>query len=199
MKPEPASDRTAMLRASLVETVDATPARRARLRPRFVVAAIAAFALAGAATGGGIAAFAASRDGGDDATETVTISTASFAEQILGSHAQTFGTPFIVSGSGKIIVELGERPEGATSLLLLTGCVEAGHLDVKLDGEWHGGQDCDGPHGGGGGFTPVEGRRSSPAGSRRHGPLSHLGSMGRRSAGRRSPPPPSRPRWPTGS
>ena len=27
----------------------------------------------------------------------------------------------------------------------------------KLDGEWNSGQDCDGPHGGGGGFTPVEG------------------------------------------
>lgn len=152
------SERTTALRSLLVETVDHTPARRGRLRPRWVLAAIAAFALGGAGTGGAVAAFATSAGpGDDDRTETVRISTASFAEQILGSHAQTFGTPFVISGSGSIVVELGERPEGATSLLLLTGCVDAGHLDVELDGVWNSGQDCDEPHGGGGGFTPVPG------------------------------------------
>ena len=147
-------------------------------------------------TGGAIAAFAASS--GDDATETVTISTAAFADQILGSHAQTFGTPFIVSGSGKIIVELGERPQGATSLLLLTSCVEAGHLDVPLDGEWNGGHDCDGPHGGRRGLRPVDGdgpHQLALDGTRRYSVWAAW------AADQPDPEPsqPSRRRWPTGS
>lgn len=161
MKPEPASDRTAMLRAALVDTVDAEPARRVGPRQRFVIAAIAAFALAGAGTGGAISAFAAGT-GDPDPTETVTISSAAFADSMLGSHAQTMGTPFIVAGSGKVIVELGERPDGATSLLLITSCVDFGHLDYAIDGEWAGSLDCvdDGEGerpGGAGGFTSIDG------------------------------------------
>jgi hypothetical protein len=160
MKPEPRSERLAALRSALVDTVDAAPARRPRLQPRFVVAAIAAFALAGAGTGGGIAAVATA---GDEPPETVTIHAEAFAKSILGTHAQTFGTPFVVSGSGRLVVELGERPDGATSLLLITDCIDFGKVDYAIDGRWHGSTECtddgsgDPPGGGGGGFTEIPG------------------------------------------
>jgi hypothetical protein len=155
------SERTTALRSLLVETVDAAPARGGRLRPRWVVAAIAAFALAGAGAGGGIAAFATADRTADDPA--VTVSAEAFAASILGSHAQTFGTPFVVSASGTITIDLGERPEGATSLLLITDCIDFGKVDYSIDGEWLGSSECiddgsgDPPGGGGGGFTPVEG------------------------------------------
>jgi hypothetical protein len=155
------SERTTALRSLLVETVDTAPARRGRLRPRWVVAAIAAFALAGAGTGGAVAAFATAE--ADEPDESITISAQAFASSILGSHAQTFGTPFIVTGSGKVVIELGERPEAATSLLLITDCIDFGRLDYAIDGEWYGSSECvdDGsgmpPGGGGGGFTAVPG------------------------------------------
>ncbi|MDQ1529826.1 MAG: hypothetical protein QOH77_1616, partial [Actinomycetota bacterium] len=55
MNSETPMDRDTELRRMLVTTVSATPLLRSRARPKVIVGAIAAFAVAGALTGGAVA------------------------------------------------------------------------------------------------------------------------------------------------
>jgi hypothetical protein len=120
-------DRNAVLRESLVELVDASSAQRPAKRS--VVYAIAAFGIAGALTGGAISAAAMA----SAPAETTNISIENMAFNIVGTHTELLGTPFIVSGAGKTVINLGERPTGAEQLAIAFHCVEAGRFTQVID------------------------------------------------------------------
>lgn len=123
-----ARDRNAVLRKSLVDIVNESKAQRPTKR-RTAVSAIAAFGLAGALTGGAVSAVALA--GVTD--ETTNISIENMAFNIVGTHTELLGTPFIVSGSGKTVINLGERPPGAEQLAIAFHCVEAGRFTQVID------------------------------------------------------------------
>ncbi len=123
------SDRTKELRAALVRSVEATPPRR-RVRRRWLVAAIAAFALAGAGTGvASAAAFASSGAG------VVNVDVTQMAHSVVGTHATLYGTPFLLSGTGTINVDLGTPPAQATSIAVAISCATAGTFRISVDGK----------------------------------------------------------------
>lgn len=132
------SGRTAALRGELVATVNATPYLKARFQPRSVMAAIAAFALAGAITGGAISATALSAASTPPpvvADSTVTIDISAMALNFVGTHTELFGTPFILSGYAETVIEMGTRPEGATSIAVTFHCLDAGEFTTAFNGK----------------------------------------------------------------
>lgn len=153
------TDRTTELRRALVTTVDAAAYQRRFARRYVVIAAIAAFAIAGAATGGAVATSLSVSDGPtpDDVALSGRVSQAA----ILGTHADVFGEPVTFLGQGTTSVDLGEIPKGATQLALALDCVDAGEYDMSIDGEWQMGAGCDDESpsqlGGGGGPIIVTG------------------------------------------
>lgn len=133
------SDRTAALRSELVGTVNAAPYTTPRVRPRSIGAAIAAFALAGAVTGGAISATALSAASNttppSSAESTVTIDISAMAFNFVGAHTELFGTPFILSGHDETVIEMGTRPEGATSIVVTFHCLDEGTFTTAFNGE----------------------------------------------------------------
>lgn len=130
---QPGTDRTAKLRAELVATVNAEPYVKRGVRPRMVAAAIAAFALAGAATGGVItsAALAAPPEA---TTVTVEVDADAIASRFILKQATPIGSPFIISSRGQTVVELGTPPEGANSIAVDLECLDPGTFTVKVTG-----------------------------------------------------------------
>jgi hypothetical protein len=134
------SDRTDALRRALVTTVDAAPFQRRTPRRWTIVAAIAAFALAGAATGGAVAA---TRAGGGELTpEQLANAGAGMRQQAVGTRAELFGEEFLVEASGATTIDLGERPAGAEAIATSFACVDAGDYEVQLDGDFFMGFGC---------------------------------------------------------
>src|SRR5580698_2069603 len=93
-------------------TVDSTPIRRPGRRTVAIGigSAVAAFALAGALTGGAIASAAtpnAQQEAIDNANQAAGVG------WVVEQDSTLFGQPFVASGSGTISVALGERPAGA--------------------------------------------------------------------------------------
>jgi len=127
---EESTDRMSRLRHELVATVDAARHPRPRFGPRVVVAAVAAFALAGAATGGAISATAIS-----SSHTTLSVDADSLARTLLSAGTPLFGTPVVVSGRGATSIELGEPPAGATSIAVALTCLDAGEFAIAIDGE----------------------------------------------------------------
>lgn len=125
------TDRTSQLRAALVSAVDATPTQQRLPARRIAVAAIAAFALAGAATGGAVAATRAGS--GEPTPERVQISADLGKQTVVGTHADLFGDPFILLGQGTTVIDLGEIPAGATALALSMDCVDTGDYTTTID------------------------------------------------------------------
>lgn len=123
------TQRDAALRAELVSLVEApTQSRVARPAPT-ILAAVLAFGLAGAGTG---AAVAATSSAGDDGERAIEVSIAEAALFNLGTATDLFGTPVIVTGVGETIVDLGEKPEGATALALRVSCIDDGQIDIEI-------------------------------------------------------------------
>jgi hypothetical protein len=135
------SDRTTQLRHALVVTAEAasfTPRRR--VGPR-VVAAIAAFALAGGLTGGAVAIAAA--QGAIDQQEVADSGMIS-RHNTLDTHAVLIGSDYVVAGSGTTTINVGVMPDGATGLGVAVDCVDEGTYDLSIDGAWVWGGSCDG-------------------------------------------------------
>ena len=153
------TDRTTELRHALVTTVDAAPLARRLPRRRIAIAAIAAFALAGATTGGAVAS---SLTGSDEPTdERVQLSGRLAEALIVGTHADLFGEPFTFLGQGTTTVDLGEMPVGATALALSMDCVDSGDYTTTIDDKAIGSEWCSDESiaqvGGGGGQIEVTG------------------------------------------
>ena len=148
------SDRTIELRHALVTTADAAPYQpRTSRRRGLAIASIAALALAGAATGGAVAA--TSVVASDQPTpEQVALSGQFSKQSIVGTHADLFGAQFSFTGEGTTTVDLGTIPTGATALAFGLDCVDPGDYNAAIDGVWQLGSTCtedDPKHAGGGG------------------------------------------------
>jgi hypothetical protein len=122
------SPRDAELRRMIVATAAAPqPAPRKR---GTLLRLLGAFVAAGALTGGAVSAAALS--GGE---QTTTVSIEQMTEQVVYDDAQLFGTPFVFSGAGKTVVELGAIPEGAEQIAVAFHCVDPGTFVIKIDDE----------------------------------------------------------------
>jgi DNA-directed RNA polymerase specialized sigma24 family protein len=130
MKPETASPRDNDLRRMLVATADLTPLIRTRPSRRVVVACVAAFALAGALTGGALAVSAAGK-----APSTATEFDVQYAAQRMAaaSDGTLLGTPTSVAAGGQLQLPLIDRPSGANNLVIGFECQEAGKFTTRLD------------------------------------------------------------------
>lgn len=144
--------RTAALRAELVAQAAASaPRAPAVTTGRVAVAAVLAFALAGATTGGAVAA-----TGMLTPTSTVEFSMEEL-RVISFPGAELLGTPLVVTGSGETVVRLDDRPERATALALRVQCLDPGRYDVLIDGLPDGWIQCD--VGDDGAFSPTDSRQ----------------------------------------
>ena len=124
-------DRLAAMRAGLVEQVST---RRRRRVP--VWAALAAFALAGAATGGAVSAAAITQpDSPSVATKDM------FLGLLRGGH--TVGPLLSREASGPTQLDLGPRPDNATGIVTFIQCDGAGGFVQTLGGEVQLRQQCE--------------------------------------------------------
>lgn len=121
------TDRTAQLRRVLVDTVNTSKSRRMVPR-RWLIGGVAAFAIAGAATGGTISAVALS--GGTQASSS---ELATLSSLMVGADYATIGGAFLVDGDGATVIDLGERPEGAAAVVVAVGCAEDGTIEAAID------------------------------------------------------------------
>ncbi|PPH96806.1 hypothetical protein C5C56_13725 [Rathayibacter sp. AY1D1] len=122
------SPRDAELRRMLVASATAPqPAPRKR---GALLGLLGAFVAAGALTGGAVSA--AALNGGD---QTTTVSIEEMTEQVVYDDAQLFGTPFVLSGAGNTVVELGAIPEGAEQIAVAFHCVDPGSFVINVDGQ----------------------------------------------------------------
>ncbi len=80
---------------------------------------------------------------------------------IVGTHADLFGDPFTLLGQGTTVIDLGEIPEGATTLALSMDCVDTGDYTTTIDDRAIGSEWCSDESiaqiGGGGGQIEVSG------------------------------------------
>ena len=147
------SNRTAQLRHALVVTAEAaslTPPRR--VGPR-VIAAVAAFALAGGLTGGAVAI--ATAQGAIDEQEIADSGMIS-RHNTLDTHAVLIGSDYVVAGSGTTTINVGTMPDGATGLGVAIDCVGDLTYDLSVDGVWIWGGGCDGEPESVGGTGSIE-------------------------------------------
>jgi hypothetical protein len=144
MKSDIAQDRNAAFRRVLVNT--ARSESRARRRPSArttiigIGSAAAAFALAGALTGGAIASAST------PSPEQVTIANANQAAGvgwIVEEDSRLLGQPFTGSGTGKVTVDLGARPAGANAVVEASVCSDPGTFNEGIDGAHDGQTICD--------------------------------------------------------
>jgi len=152
-EPQP-SDRAAEFRQALVATANLGPYLRRRPPLRLAVGSLAAFALAGALTGGAVATAStidpqvlAAQAGAEGA-----------AEQLVHQEDGTLvGQPFIRSASGTREINLGEMPAGATNLVEGFECMDSGTFVGLLDSkEYERLPDCE-PGGDAAGIDTVTG------------------------------------------
>ncbi len=130
--------RSAVLRAELVARVaESAPRPRTITTGRVAVAAVLAFALAGATTGGAVAA-----TGMLTPTSRVELSLEEL-RVISFPGAELLGTPLVVTGSGETVVRLDDRPEESTGLALWVQCLDAGRYDIMIDDLPDGWIQCD--------------------------------------------------------
>lgn len=145
MKPDSTTTtpaRNSALRAELVALASESEAPRRLRYPvgRVALGSMAAFALAGATTGGAVAATGVFTPTGEVAAVEVVMED---MREVYFPGTEFFGAPLIITGSGTTIVDLGDRPEGATSLALRVGCLDPGRYDITLDDQPDGWVQCD--------------------------------------------------------
>jgi hypothetical protein len=138
--------RAAELRRALVATADLTPYTRRRPSKPLVIGAIVAFAVAGALTGGGVAA-ATSVNASQQAVEQSLA--AQGRELIAEQNGKAVGLPIFRVGSGTTTIPLGARPAGANFLFESFECLDPADFDESIDGTSTGGDICSKDHGGG--------------------------------------------------
>ncbi|GAA1725542.1 hypothetical protein [Microcella frigidaquae] len=120
--------RTDALRAELVaQAAESAPRAPAVTTGRVAVAAVLAFALAGATTGGAVAA-----TGMLTPTSTVELSMEEL-RLISFPGAEMLGAPLVVTGSGETVVQLDDRPAEATGLALRVQCLDVGRYDIVIN------------------------------------------------------------------
>ena len=120
--------RSGALRAELVAQASESAQRpRTVTTGRVAVAAVLAFALAGATTGGAVAA-----TGVLTPTSTVDLSMEEL-RVISFPGAEMLGAPLVVTGSGETVVRLDDRPEESTGLELWVQCLDPGRYDIMID------------------------------------------------------------------
>jgi hypothetical protein len=117
----------------LSETVAVTPIRRSPKRTAAIGigSAVAAFALAGALTGGAVASASApnaQQQKIDNATQAAGIG------WVVEQDARLIGQPFSVSGTGTMTVNLGHRPAGANAVVAASECATPGTFKEGVDG-----------------------------------------------------------------
>lgn len=133
-------DRSAALRAELVAAVETAPRRRPG---RVAVAAVAAFAIAGAVTGG-VSVAAVSQSDAD-----VKVATA-IALSVARANSVLLAGPFHLAATGDGEVLVPAAPEGANGLAIAFACESAGTFDQSIDGDWIASSTCDQASGVGG-------------------------------------------------
>jgi len=134
---EPQFDRhrSSAIEQLLVDTVESTPLVRQRTirRPsaRTTIAAIAVFAVAGALTGGAVATAAAPNSQQLEINAAVQAAGVSWAAD---EDSRLLGKPFTASGSGNVLIDLGERPLGANAIVEGSVCTDPGTFNEGVDG-----------------------------------------------------------------
>jgi hypothetical protein len=124
-------DRLVAIRAGLIDQVSS---RRHRRIP--VWAAIAAFAIAGAATGGAVSAFASTRTD----SSAVSVPQEMFLGLLRGGHV--VGPLISREASGSTQLDLGSRPDNATGIVSYMQCDGSGGFVQTLGGEVQLRQQC---------------------------------------------------------
>jgi hypothetical protein len=126
----------------LSETVEAAPIRRSPKRTAAIGigSAVAAFALAGALTGGAVASASApnaQQQKIDNATQAAGIG------WVVEQDARLIGQPFSVAGTGTMTVNLGHRPAGANAVVEASECATPGTFSEGMGGNLTSGRVCD--------------------------------------------------------
>jgi hypothetical protein len=116
------SDRTRVLREAIVATATATSYSQRPRISKTLIAAVAAFALAGALTGGAISGVAVASTGPDSAQQQKLALVASFELQLNGGSF--VGSPVFDTGQGDGTVKLGTRPAKANSVMVSFLCLD---------------------------------------------------------------------------
>jgi hypothetical protein len=132
-------NRDTALRSALVATVNLS--RYSRRRPNYRIAgvAIAAFALAGALTGGAVA-YASTDDPAQRADEAaVRGEVTQWAQE---ENATLLSEPIVQSGSGTTVLQLGPAPAGADIIIEGLQCTDAGTFTEALDAADLGDSSC---------------------------------------------------------
>jgi hypothetical protein len=137
MKPEILDSRDAELRSALVKLVSRSAHSRRRSR-KLVITSIIIFAIAGAMTGGAVAA--ATINAPPQHAVNDALSEAAH-EQVIDQNAILVDAPIVRSGSGTTIIRLGKKPAGATNLVVAFECTDVGTLTTLIDGH-NDGQKC---------------------------------------------------------
>jgi len=127
-----ASARAGEFRRALVATANLGPYRRRRPPLKLVIGPVAAFALAGALTGGAVAT-AATPNPQIVAAQTAAAGTAHFLAK--EQDGTLIGQPFTRIGSGTQTIDLGMRPAGATNLVEGFECLDPGDYIGYLNGK----------------------------------------------------------------
>lgn len=122
-----AKNRSDALRQALVTTVSSAAWERPRSRRKVVAAAIGAFALAGALTGGALASAALTSV--DPSAPYTWVAAAAHAS----NEGRLIGTPVIAAGTDETTLHLGKAPKGVTTVFLSYTC-PGGSLSVKVGG-----------------------------------------------------------------
>lgn len=124
-----APDRNSAFRSLLIERADATDTRRG-IRPRHAIAALSAFALAGALTGGAVAGAASARSAFDPQTEV----TLEIMTGMLLNWYDLDGSPLTLAAEGQGTLDLGSRPTGSKLVVMIVCTDGTGTFTGTVDG-----------------------------------------------------------------
>ena len=134
-EPQFDTTRSRAIEQLLFDTVESTPLRGQRTirRPsaRVTVAAIAAFALAGALTGGAVATAAAPNPQQLEINAAVQAAGVSWTAD---EDSRLIGEPFTASGTGTVVIDLGHRPASANAIVEGSVCTDPGTFNEGIDG-----------------------------------------------------------------
>jgi hypothetical protein len=135
MRPENITlDHDEAVRRVLVRTAGlGTPGRRQpsmRTAALGIVAAVTAFAVAGALTG---AAVASASTPNAQQQMIYNANQAAGVGWVVEEDSKLLGQPFTASGTGKLVVNLGERPVGANAIVEASVCSDPGTYNEQVD------------------------------------------------------------------
>jgi hypothetical protein len=137
------SDRASEFRRALVATANLGPYVRRRPPLKLVVGSLAAFALAGALTGGAIATATV----GTLKVDPAIIAARAAAEDDARAYARSMGgtligAPIARSASHTTVIDVGKRPAGATNLIEGFECYAPAKFVIRVDARKYARYDC---------------------------------------------------------